>query len=296
MSQDRIIFIHGVNTRQQRDQPGYSKKLFDKINKKTIKRIKPVELYWGDVNEAEEYKLLIMWENSLAWQSLWFQEFRAHQLLQFIGDAALYISRAVGEKIVDKLCEQLNSGLPEHDDGCLHLVAHSWGTVILFDLLFASRWDDNANVQQIRRRIHGVPINGEADSEHNLINSGCHIASIHTMGSPLAIYQLMRTGDSSHDISARLQGFTASLNNAPWHNYLHPGDPIGYPLEKVLPTMLAPNPTNFSLSDIVLPLSGIADVLTSLVSSTPLALVNGGNAHGSYWRSDTVASSVASRL
>jgi len=24
----------------------------------------------------------------------------------------------------------------------LHLVTHSWGTVILFDLLFASRWDD----------------------------------------------------------------------------------------------------------------------------------------------------------
>lgn len=84
MVNDYIIFIHGVNTRQDRDQEGYSKILFDIIKKYTIKKPRAIELYWGDVNKEEENQLINMWENSKSWDGLWFQKFRKHQMLQFV--------------------------------------------------------------------------------------------------------------------------------------------------------------------------------------------------------------------
>ena len=38
----------------------------------------------------------------------------------------------------------------------LHLVTHSWGTVILFDVMFAPRWDDTDLDHDTRRRIQNI--------------------------------------------------------------------------------------------------------------------------------------------
>jgi len=63
--------------------------------------------------------------------------------MQFIGDATLYINRHVDAKVVEELARQIEANLPSQPqpDDRLHVVAHSWGTVILFDILFAGRWD-----------------------------------------------------------------------------------------------------------------------------------------------------------
>ncbi|CAK0752342.1 hypothetical protein CCP3SC15_1860001 [Gammaproteobacteria bacterium] len=107
-----VLFIHGVNTRQDRDKPNYADNLFSLISSRLPKmNLASVPLYWGDVNVSKEEELRQKWQNSPAWDQLWFKDFREQSLLQFIGDAVLYISRTVGANAVIKMYDQLNTGL-----------------------------------------------------------------------------------------------------------------------------------------------------------------------------------------
>lgn len=296
---NHVLFIHGVNTRQNRDQAGYSSDLFNQIKANTNKKVEQTELYWGDVNKAEEAKLVGMWKNSSAWNELWFQEYREQQILQFIGDAALYISKSVGKLIISTLYEQLVEGFKNvSGSDPLHIVAHSWGSVILFDILFASRWDDDSEVQEIRKQIYGVPMHS---SDNEFKNSGYKIASIHTMGSPISIYQLMHfnvDSQNTHEISTRLEDFVQGIHEQSgkpliWNNYIHPCDPVGSPLEAVIPVLLSiHDKTKMQVADFVLSKSGITDFIADSVSQTQLAVLHGGAAHSSYWKSEFVAQKI----
>lgn len=227
---DYVLFIHGVNTRPDCKKPEYADNLFSLIsNRLTSRNLASVPLCWGDVNVPNENELRRKWQNSPAWPQLWFQDFREKQLLQFIGDAALYISRTVGSKAVIQMYGQLSTWLAkfDSDNDKLHIIAHSWGTVILFDILFASRWNAPGQpgadeVQNIRKFIQGVPDKAGSPVGQN---QGLKIASIHTMGSPLAIYQLMADPASSHDIGLGLDQtltYYADGKSVCWRNYLHP--------------------------------------------------------------------------
>jgi hypothetical protein len=109
-------------------------------------------------------------------------------VLQFVGDIALYLSSYVGSKVVDTIKDQALKGLSNASEGDrLHLVTHSMGTVILFDILFSHRWDDlsipgHESVNAIRSVIFGIPPNPM---------QGIKLGSITTMGSPIAIFSLM---------------------------------------------------------------------------------------------------------
>ncbi|MGH2412144.1 MAG: hypothetical protein ACRDEA_00255, partial [Microcystaceae cyanobacterium] len=149
MATDYILFIHGVNTREERESPEYADRIFQKIQEDMPNRqanLKKVAFYWGNVNLEAETKLKKQLQASPLWQEIWFREFRENQLLQFAGDASLYISRLIGSKVAKKLkADALKEIQNPTPDDRLHLVTHSWGTVILFDILFAGRWD-NPNV------------------------------------------------------------------------------------------------------------------------------------------------------
>ncbi len=143
MPTDYLLFNHGVNTREARPQPTYADPLFELIQRYYAapgRTLKKIALYWGNLNKTEEQKLLQAYQNSSIWPQLWFIDFREKQLLQFAGDAALYISRAVGSKVADALKEQALAGLQGYDpkEDRLHIVTHSMGTVILFDILFSA--------------------------------------------------------------------------------------------------------------------------------------------------------------
>lgn len=238
MATDYILFIHGVNTREAREQPEYADPLFNRIQDNLVnsgERINKVAFYWGNLQNLSdaESKLLKFFRDSPFWQQMWFREFREKQILQFAGDAALYISRHVGAQLVKKLKADALTEIenPKKDDR-LHLVTHSWGTVIIFDILFAGRWDDpNApkhdQVMAIRDAIFGIE--GNDPNPHQ----GIQLASIHTMGSPVAIFSLTDVTASGHNITPKLQQLLDSLQQErqgkklPWRNYIHPGDPIG---------------------------------------------------------------------
>jgi hypothetical protein len=303
-----LIFIHGVNTREIREQPDYAKPLIERIEQRKTSEmtLKSVPLYWGDVNRDEEESLLEDLKDSKAWDKLQFKQFRSKQLLQFVGDAALYISRSVGRKIVDKLIEQLNTGLQDFNSETdhIHLITHSMGTIILFDVLFSSRWDaqnvyDYQGVEQLRQYI---------------FQGGTPVRSIHTMGSPLGLFSLMTISDTSlpntHEITPRLRAYLQALCSQlegpfPWKNYLHAMDIVATSIETMLPKMLGePAKGCLHVEDIVTQESGILDKLFSRLSAN-LSLeevegeveeiqlaIFGGSAHSSYWSSPVVASTI----
>jgi hypothetical protein len=323
MATDYILFVHGVNIREQREKPTYADQLFGHINKliDDPNNLKTIPLYWGDVNIQSEKDLISkVTDAGGCWDKLWFQNTRQSTILQFMGDAALYISRSVGSKIVEALREQIENGLENVSQGDrLHLVTHSWGTFILFDTLFAARWNDtnipgHDNVKKIRRCFYGLEPNTE---------EGIRIASIHTMGSPIAIFSLLdivkgekqALGGSpeltenqaeqraTHDITPKLEQLVANLNEnkdsnkvLPWRNYLHPADPIAWPLDPLIYTLVDGLKRNIQVQDIISKLSFVESLIQPFSKQALVMLLYGGQAHGSYFNSVQVAQEIVQTI
>jgi hypothetical protein len=226
--------------------------------------------------------------------------------LQFIGDTVLYISRYVGAQILEKLKNQIDDGLKgSQSDDRLHLVTHSLGTIILFDLLFSSRWDapeapGRDNAAWIRSVIYGV--------EPNPLQ-GIRVASVHTMGSPIGLFSLMDVDpseqnrkDATHDITPRLQLFLQRQTQVwggkplPWLNFAHPGDPLAYPLDPLLYDMVAGEKPFLTIQDHVAPTTGLLDKVLALIKQNIIALVDFPDAHNSYWQNEEVAKLIAQTI
>jgi hypothetical protein len=305
-----LIFIHGVNTREERDHPDYARQLIESIEslRPGDVTIKFNPLYWGDLNITAEKELLKDLKESSIWNQIGLQEFRTHQLIQFIGDGALYISRAGGQLIVEHLKQQAMDGLrgfnPATDH--MHIISHSMGTIILFDILFSSRWDaENAGGYR-----------GVEDLRDMIFRGGTPVRSIHTMGSPIALFTLTMFRDSAvpntHDVTARLGQYLQELSRKikyfPWRNYVHPMDIIASPIEGLVPKMFNVVDSCLNVKDILTEapdlLNTVSDIVVDAIGTRRsrlevdvlrLALL-GGRAHSSYWTSPVVASSVVQAL
>ncbi|MFX4528081.1 hypothetical protein ABTB01_20045, partial [Acinetobacter baumannii] len=64
-----------------------------------------IPLYWGDVNKQAESELENRLESSDIWNHMYMKDLRMNQVMQFVGDAALYISRDVGSLVVDTIAD-----------------------------------------------------------------------------------------------------------------------------------------------------------------------------------------------
>ncbi len=304
MTTDYIFFVHGVKTRDQRAFEDNCNAILKGVGQHLQGRnqkLQPVYLFWGNLNQNYQTNLVNDLKKSPQWQKLWFQEFRSETILPFVGDAALYLSRHVGAKVVYQFRDIALQSLQHYQPGDrLHLVTHSLGTVILFDFLFAGRWEDpqlsqdpstaevTGAVKQIREVLFGLEPNPK---------EGLQIASIHTLGSPLALFSLLSvTGESSHDLAPNLGKLLQNLYHhngkraLPWCNYLHPGDPIAYTLQGVMPSLLGNTQFYVQVKDVITEHSGVP------LTQSILPLLWGGSAHDSYWQSQVVARTIAETI
>jgi hypothetical protein len=305
MPTDYILFNHGVSTRDAYTEPTYADTLFELIQSRyhptSPRTLKKVALYWGDVNNVEEQRLLTAYRSSAIWERMWFKSIRETQIMRFVGDGALYLSRYVGAKIARVLDEQTRVGLAGFDpqEDRLHLITHSMGTIILFDMLFSARWDPihvpgHSSVNTLRDLFFGI-------GPHPDI--GIPLGSISTLGSPIGFFSLMdvdqsaeNTTDShgnvlsTHDITPRLEQMLINLRNRlgrklPWYNFVHPGDPVAYPLEMLLPQIVDRDNLYIDVQDILIATTRLIDVLTESMNQSALVLLHGMAAHGAYMES-----------
>ena len=315
MPTDYLVFIHGVNTHSEKGFRQDAQCLFDRIQasvNNSSRNLKPIYLFWGNVSEEATKSLLEGLQASPKWSDFWFQKLRTQQILPFVGDAALYLSRHVSAKLVrqisDQALQQIGLTLEElkspPDSGKLqgdrlHLVTHSWGTVILFDILFAPRWEAAEVELETRQNINNLRASFFGLGFQENQQFGIPVASIHTMGSPISLFSLINAaGGRSFNLTPKLKELLESLYGQrdgkplPWRNYAHPGDPIAYPLAGVLPILLEGAQNTVRIEDVVLP----GNFLMKPFSQTMLPLINGGDAHGSYWKSKEVAAAIAQAI
>lgn len=312
MPTDYILFNHGVDTREKSPRPDYASPLFELIRQcyppGTERTPKKIALYWGDVVTSLEQTLLETYQTAHIWQDLWFQDFREKQIMQFIGDGALYLSRYCSAKVAEALLREAKQGLSNYNaaEDRVHIVTHSMGTIILFDILFSARWDEKVPghdcVRMIRDMIYGVPPHPD---------EGILIGSISTMGSPIGFFSLTDVNKSmqdakdsagniicTHDITPRLQLFLAHLHQRlgekklPWYNFVHPGDPVAYPLEKLLPQLVDEQSNYIEVRDILVNLTTLSDYCAALVRKKFFAVMHTRGAHHSYWQSTQVAKQI----
>lgn len=323
MATDYVLFVHGVSTRETA-QPQYANHLCDGITKyieskssgKPARTLKFLPLYWGSVGAPQEDALFSEYTSSPMWNQFWFPKLRGGMLLQFAGDIAVYMSRYIGGGIADKLKQDaekmlgpLDSFNPDSEDR-LHLVAHSLGTIILFDILFSARWNQEGvpgydSVQAMRKALYGVEPNWE---------KGIQLGSISTMGSPLGLFSLIDVNKSdhlmlndkgevinTHDVTPNLQQMLEHLFKKqeqktgtkllPWRNFAHPGDPAASPLYPLMPSMVDGERKYIDVQDVITSARG--DWFFSLFKNTLLALLHTNGAHNGYWDSTLVAQEIA---
>lgn len=315
MPKDYVLFLHGVSVRESPENEKaqrytYADPLFDLIQQ-TIKPKAPnrtcvkVPLYWGNVNREALNELLAGLKGSSTWNQLSFREFREAQMLPFIGDAALYISRLIGSQAADQIKTQAFKELSQHEPGDrLHLVTHSWGSVILFDILFASRWDNPKipgyqSVQAIREQIYGLGRNP---------TTGIRLSSIQTMGSPIALFSLLTisgrnaNNESTHDLSPGLEALLKNLSLGSrkllWLNFIHPSDPVAWPLEKLINKLIVGSERYLQVEDVLTGGGGFFSFITQSgpFKQTIVSLASGGKAHESYWQNKDLALRIAQNI
>ncbi|MGV0025520.1 hypothetical protein [Phormidesmis priestleyi] len=306
MATDYILFVHGVKNRQRSDFEATAKKMFDRIKTSVndpSRTFKPICFFWGDLNQKPQEELINGFKASSKWSDFWFQDFRTQQIVEFVGDAALYLSRHIGSQVVRRFKDEVLGALKgAQPRDRLHLVTHSWGTVILFDILFAARWEDprldqGESTKDIRQAVQAIRsvLFGLQPSP----DSGIAIASIHTMGSPISLFSLISiTGDSingsTHDLSPDLKSLLERLYSLkkkpiPWRNFAHPGDPIAYPLEGVMPLLLRGSEELVDIQDVI---TDKGNAFNKPFQQRMIPLLWGGDAHGSYWTSDLVSQMI----
>ena len=316
MSTDYVLFNHGVSTRDTQPRQTYADSLFNLIQSNyrlsPERTLKKIVLYWGDVSAAEEQQLLTTYRTSPYWKQMWFRSIRETIILQSIGDIALYLSRYIGAKVAERLAEQTIAGLEGFDpkEDRLHLVSHSLGTTILFDILFSARWDapdapGHNSVENIRNLLFGVGPTPDA---------GIMLGSVTTMGSPLGLFSLIDVDYSTenttnsyghvlstHDITPRLEKLLMSLYKElgmklPWYNFMHPGDPVASPLALLLPELVDRDHRYIDIQDILIPPMGLLEKLFNLVSQWPFSIIIGLQTHNEYFERQDVAQRIAQAI
>lgn len=228
-----LFFIHGVATRHTE----YAKALETAIRDEMLDRdLSPPICYpgfWGDLlgntrrlwsilqsdlQQAKRENLELVEDDDL----LCYKDFREGLFSEFVGDFFSYLNPDRGRKIRQKLSQQLEDFLTSNPNETeLHIIAHSLGTVILWDVLFSQRLNREPETRKLRMMLNlespmlGLP--------------SARLTSITTMGSPIVFANQM-LNVRSEELAGLLDACSA---DAPlrWTNIIHPADILAYPLK-----------------------------------------------------------------
>lgn len=230
-----IFFIHGVATQNVGYADGLKRLIKnDFLNKKQ----NPPHFYssfWADIlndigklwnyidndlQDAKSQYSRAQFENIFR-----YREFREEFFSRFIGDFFAYMNPERGakirQKVASQLCDFLNQNPSENE---LHIVAHSLGSVILWNLLFSNRFQVTQDPTFIFRNV----IQGLSDStsSHQVL-----LKSITTIGSPLLFVNTML--ELRTEVIYQL---AEHYNQEPlrWINIIHASDIIAYPIKSSL--------------------------------------------------------------
>ena len=289
-----IFFIHGVTVRDA----DYANNLQNLLQKQFRQRQEKLPLFyssfWGNVYRELEN----IWNKiDNAQDPLKHQDFRKGYFSQFVGDAFTYLSSERGAKIRTIIADQLIDFIHKNPQETeLHIITHSLGTVILWDILFSDKFHTDDPAFKIREVLN------ENSAFHQKIN----LKSITTMGSPISLFNIMLEVKPQQVNPLAKQYSSQKLK---WLNIIHASDIIAYPIHPVLDDHPI---SNLSLTEEYLqedanPFEATIRQFSEFINSKPAnrqnkilsyAQVAAGsiNAHTDYWNSEKVASSIVNHI
>ena len=310
-----VFFIHGVATRDVK----YADTLQNLIKEKFIQREKPLPYFyssfWGAV--LKDISKLFNWIHQDLQEAkknhpqtsvddiFRYQKFREGFFSEFVGDILSYLNPERGLAIRKLIAQQLYDFLknnPEETE--LHIVAHSLGTVILWDVLFSDRFSSKDPASYIRAMLKDL-------NQPNVAHKAS-LKSITTMGSPILFLNTML------DVKPeQVKKFVDGYQEEPlhWLNIIHSSDVIAYPLRSSL--KIEPS-CNLSFQDIFIhdeansmerALSEFANSNNKVVQAIGLVnpLINeavahapmfagAGDGHTGYWNCRQTASLITANI
>jgi hypothetical protein len=290
-----VFFIHGVATKDA----GYSKRLQVLLKEEFDKRDEPLPhfygSFWGAVvsNKGKLWNWIHQDLKDLKKEYpqadirdvFRYQEFREDFISDFFGDILTYCNTDRGRDIREIIADQLYRFLRHHPyDKDLHIVTHSLGSVILWDILFSERFNSDDPAYQIRSMLKSFDY-----------SSQCHKAclkSIITMGSPILFFNMM------FDICPeKVKAFAKEFEKDPirWLNVIHASDVIAYPLQSSMNAKLMPN-LFFRDKYIWSDGNGAERTARSFGQAHAAMGLGVSDAHCSYWNSRGVARLVAANI
>ncbi len=223
-----VFFIHGVATRDNT----YASELTDKIREEFSKRKQPAPVFysslWGGVlkNTPNLWNWVQQDLNDFQKNSkidiadvFQYSKYREFFVSHFFNDLFTYLNLDYGWEIRKFIAMQLLECLEKHPcENELHIVAHSLGGVILWDILFSDKFEPNDPAFYIRSVLKGL---GESKEMHQL-----SLGSITTMGTPILLFNLM-LGINPENLKLFASKYDKPLR---WVNIIRSSDPLAYPI------------------------------------------------------------------
>ena len=230
-----VFFIHGVATQDVK----YARSLESLIREEFKKRGKSCpqfySSFWANIlkdvgkmwNWIEQDLQEFQEENSQSDVNdiFRYQKFRKDFLFEFFGDAFTYLNSDRGAEIRRLIAYQLEDFIklnPKENE--LHIVSHSLGSIILWDILFSDKFKPNDPAFKIRTLIEGL---GSASEGRKV-----YLSSITTIGSPILLFNMM-LGTNPEEVKSFAETYPEN-NPLKWINIIHSSDIIAYPLRSSL--------------------------------------------------------------
>jgi hypothetical protein len=291
-----VFFIHGVATRTNE----YANELMDKITEELSKRGQQVPIYysslWGGVlkNTPQLWNWVQQDLNDFQKNSkidigdvFQYSKYREFFVSHFFNDLFTYLNLDYGWEIRKVIALQLLELLEKYpNENELHIVAHSLGGVILWDILFSEKFKPDDPAFYIRSVIKELAESKKKESNQVSLDS------ITTMGTPILLFNLMLGINPEN-----LKLFASKYRDKPfrWVNIIRSSDPLAYPIRASFNIDL---PSQLFLRDRYIGSRALWKKSAPYISALGgLAIAHGlERSHTSYWRKSRVSRLITANI
>ena len=294
-----VFFIHGVATRDACYSSNLQQLIKTEFSQREEKNPHFYASFWGsaltdmgkiwngiDEDLAHAKK---KYSKSDSEEFLKYRSFREGFFSQFMGDFFTYMNSDNGQEIRNIISQQLHNFIKQNpNDSEIHIVAHSLGTVILWDILFSDRFSAKDPALSIRAMIRELENQTEVKLKHQV-----NLSSITLMGSPILLINMML--DVRPEKVNQFADSYSSEQPLRWLNLIHASDLIAYPLKASL--HLAENSYLKFEDEYLLEDVNLVEKTARNLGQTELAMVLGSSdAHSSYWNCPETARLITNNI
>ena len=294
-----VFFIHGVATRDACYSSNLQQLIKTEFSQRGEKNPHFYASFWGsaltdmgkiwngiDDDLAHAKK---KYSKSDSEEFLKYRSFREGFFSQFMGDFFTYMNPDKGRKIRKTIADQLYDFIEENPNNSeLHIVAHSLGTVILWDILFSDRFSAKDPALSIRDMIQELQNQTDVKLKHQV-----NLSSITIMGSPILLLNMML--DVRSEKVNQFAHLYSSEQSLRWLNLIHGSDLMAYPLKANL--HLAENSYLKFEDEYLLEDANWVEKIARNFGQNDLAMaVSSGDAHNSYWNCPHTARLITNNI